>query len=141
MTSAFSTPHNRTMTLILLAVCGLLAIVAFKIGIADNLPGILLAFLAATAFVLAFVHPWRTEKKFKFLLLASLLGFVLFVILDIIVDAVVHNPANFGALRHLMQSSAVDALSQIIIMLCPAAFIVGVVGSIAMFIRSRRQPK
>jgi uncharacterized membrane protein (UPF0136 family) len=78
MIAAFSTPYNRTRTFILLAVCGLLAIAAAAIGIDDNPPGVLLAFLAATAFVLAFVHPWRTARKFMFLLLASFLGFVLY---------------------------------------------------------------
>jgi hypothetical protein len=33
-----------------------------------------------------------------------------------------------------------DALNLIIAMLCPAAFLVGAVGSVAMFIRSRRRP-
>ncbi len=139
MTDAFSTPHNRKMTLILLAICGLLAIAARVVGINDNLPGILLAFLAATAFVLAFVHPWRTAKKFLFLLLASVLGFVLYIILNIILDSLAQNPATSGALQDLIQSPVVNALSLIIAMVCPAAFIVGTVGSVAMFIRSRRQ--
>ena len=140
MTSAFSTQHNRKMTLILLAICGLLAIAAVVVGIDDNLPGILLAFLAATAFVLAFVHPWRTARKFMFLLLASILGFVLFIILNIILDTVAQNPANTGTLQDLLDSSAIEALSIIIIMICPAAFIVGAVGSVAVFIRRRRRP-
>ena len=139
MTSAFSTPHNRKMTLILLAICGLLAIAAVAVGIDDNLPGILLAFLAATAFVLALVHPWRTSRKFIFLTLASMLGFVLFVILNIILDSVVHDPATSAALQDLIQSPVSNALNLIIAMICPAAFIVGAVGSVAMFIRSRRQ--
>jgi uncharacterized membrane protein (UPF0136 family) len=140
MTGAFSTPHNRKMTLILLAICGLLAIAAAAVGIDDNPPGILLAFLAATAFVLAFVHPWRTARKFIFLLLASVLGFVLFVILSIIFDSVAQNPATSGALQELMQSPAFDTLNLIIALICPAAFIVGAIGSVVMFIRSRRQP-
>ena len=78
MIDAFSTPHDKKLTLILLAICGLLAIAAIVAGIEDNLPGILLAFLAATAFVLAFVHPWRIAKKYLFLLLASVLGFILY---------------------------------------------------------------
>jgi uncharacterized membrane protein (UPF0136 family) len=86
------------MTLILLAICGLLAIAALVVGIDDNLPGILLAFIAATAFFLAFVHPWRTARKFMLLLLASILGFVLFIILNIILDTVAQNPANTGTL-------------------------------------------
>jgi len=140
MIDALSTPRNRIRTLILLAICGLLAIAAVVVGIDDNLPGILLAFLAATAFVLAFVHPWRTARKFMFLLLASILGFVLFIILNIILDTVAQNPANTGTLQDLLQSPAIAAVSIIIAMICSAAFIVGAVGSVAMFIRSRRRP-
>ena len=140
MTCAFSPPHNRIITLILLAICGLLAIAAVVVGTDDNLPGILLAFLAATAFVLAFVHPWQTARKFIFLLLASILGFALFVILNIIIDNAAQNPANAGALQDVLQSPAIDAFSIIIAMICPAAFIVGAVGSVVMFIRNRRQP-
>ena len=139
MSDAFSTPSNRIKALILLAICGLLAIAAVVVGIDDNLPGILLAFLAATAFVLAFAHTWRTARKFMFLLLASVLGLVLFVILNIILDTVAQNPATSGALQDLIQSPAINALNLIVAMICPAAFIVGAVGSVAMFIRNRRQ--
>jgi hypothetical protein len=139
MIDALSTPHNRKMTLILLAICGLLAIAAAAVGIDDNPPGILLAFLAATAFVLAFVHPWRTAKKFLFLLLASVLGFILYIILNIILDTAAQDPATSGAFHDLVQSPVVNALSLIIAMICPAAFIVGAVGSVTMFIRGRRQ--
>ena len=140
MTRAFSTPHNRIMTFILLAICGLLAVAAGVVGIDDNFPGILLAFLAATTFVLAFVHPWRTAKKFMFLLLASVLGFVLYIILNIILDTAAQDPATAGALQDLLQSPIVNAFSIIITMICSAAFIVGAVGAVAMFIRNRRQP-
>jgi uncharacterized membrane protein (UPF0136 family) len=139
MTGAFSTPHYRKKALILLAICGLLAIAASVVGINDNLPGILLAFLAATAFVLAFVHPWRTTRKFIFLLLASILGLALFVILNIIIDTAAQNSVNAGALQDLLQSPAIDAFSIIIDMIIPAAFIVAAVGSVVMFIRNRRQ--
>jgi signal transduction histidine kinase len=140
MTGALSTPLNRKTTLILLAICGLLAIAAVLVGIDDNPPGVLLAFLAATAFVLAFVYPWRTAKKFMFLLLASVLGFVLYIILNIVLDTAAQNPATAGALQALLQSPVADAVSIIIAMLCAAAFTVGAVGSAAMFIRNRRRP-
>jgi len=140
MIAASSTPRNGIKTFILLAICGLLAIAAATVGIDDNLLGILLAFLAATAFVLAFVHPWRTAKKFMFLLLASVLGFVLYIILNIILDTAAQDPATAGALQDLLQSPIVNAFSIIIAMICSAAFIVGAVGSVAMFIRNRRRP-
>ena len=140
MIAAFSTPHDRIKTFILLAVCGLLAIVAAAVGVDDNLLGVLLAFLAATAFVHAFVHPWRTAKKFVLLLLASVLGFVLYIALNIVLDTAAQDPATAGALQDLLQSPVAAALSIIIAMLCLAAFMVGAVGSVAIFMRSRRRP-
>ena len=141
MINAFSTLGNRGKTFVLLVICGLLAIAATIVGINDNLPGILLAFLAAVAFVLAFAHPWRSARKFIFLLLASVLGLILFIILNITLDLTAQNPATSGALRDLIQNPAMEALNVVIAMLCPAAFSVGVIGSVAMFIRSRRQVK
>ena len=140
MIAAFSTPYSSTRTFILLAVCGLLAIAAVAAGIDENLPGILLAFLAAIAFVLAFVHPWKTARQFMILLLASILGFVLFTILVIFLDTAAQDPATTGALQNLLESPVVNAVNIIIAMICPAAFIVGAVGSVAMFIRNRRRP-
>jgi len=140
MIEAFSTPRNRIRTFILLAITGLLVISAWIVGIDDNPSGILLAYLSATAFVVALVHPWRTARKFMFLLLASVLGFVLFVILNITTDSVAQNPATSVALRDLIESPAMNALNVIIAMICPAAFIVGILGSVAMFIHNRHQP-
>ena len=128
-------------------VYGLLAIASIVVGIDDNPLGVLLALFAAIAFVLAFTHPWQTARKFLFLFLASILGFVLFIILNIISDSIVQNPATSSvqnpatssSLKNLIQSPANDALNLTLSMICTAAFIVGVVGSIAMFIRSRRQ--
>jgi membrane-anchored glycerophosphoryl diester phosphodiesterase (GDPDase) len=140
MIAAFSTPSNRNKSFILLAICGLLAIAAAAVGIDDNPPGILLAFLSAAAFVFAFVHSWRTAKKFMFLLLASVIGFVLYIILNIILDTAAQNPATSAALQDFLQSPVINTLSLIIVMVCAAAFIVGVVGSVAMFIRNLRRP-
>jgi hypothetical protein len=140
MIAAFSTPGNRNKTFILLAICGLLAIVAAAVGIDDNPVGILLAFLSATAFVLVIVHPWRTARKFMFLILAALLGFILFIILNIILDTAAQSPATTSALQDLLNSPIANAFSIIIAMTCVAAFIVGAVGSVVMAIRNRRRP-
>jgi hypothetical protein len=139
MSAPISTPRNRNKTFILLAICVFLAIAAAAVGIDDNPPGILLAFLSATALVLAFVHPWRAARKFIFLILASLLGFILFIILNIFLDTAAQNPATSGALRDLLDSPIVNAFSIIIAMICASALTVGVVGSVAMAIRNRRR--
>jgi disulfide bond formation protein DsbB len=139
MIEAFSTPRNRIKTFIFLVTCGLLAIASVVVGIDENPPGILLALLAAVTFVLAFSHPWRTAKKYMFLLLASVLGFILFMILSMISDSIVQNPASSDTLQKLIESAVNEALSIIFAMLCSAAFLVGVVGAVVMFIRNRRQ--
>ena len=139
MIDAYSAPRNRIKTFIFLVTCGLLAIASVVVGIDDNPPGVLLAYLAATAFILAFSHPWRTARKFMFLLLASVLGFILFIILSMISDSIVQNPASSDTLKKLIESPVNEALSIIFTMLCSAAFLVGVVGAVIMFIRNRRQ--
>jgi hypothetical protein len=139
MIDAFSTRSNRIKTLILLVICCLSAIASTVVGIDENPPGILLALLAAVTFVLAFSHPWQTAGKFMFLLLAAVLGFVLFIIVSIVSDSIVQNPASSDALQNLIESPVNEALSIIFAMLCMATFLVGVVGAVVMFIRSRSQ--
>jgi len=139
VSNAFSTHRSSIKTLILLLVCGLSAIASVMVGIDDNPPGMLLALLAAISFLLAFIHPWKTTRKFMFLLLASVLGFVLFIILNIISDSIVQNPATSDSLKNLIQSPASDALNVILTMICTAAFVIGIVGSFILSIRSRRQ--
>lgn len=139
MIDAFSTRSNKIKTLILLAVCGLSAIASVVVGINDNPPGVFLALFAAIAFILAFSHPWRTTRKFAFLLLASVLGLLCFIILSILSDSIAQNPTSPATLQNLIQSPANEALYLIFAMICSAAFIVGCIGSVVMLIRSRRQ--
>jgi riboflavin transporter FmnP len=136
MKEAFS-PIHRVKTIILLVLCISSAIGAVVIGIDDNLPGIVLAFLAAISFILAFVHPWRTARKFLRLLLAAVLGLILFVVVNILIDTAVQNPTTPLALRELTDSPAFETMSIIIIMILPAAILIGIVGWIVMVIRSR----
>ena len=139
MLEALSTPHNRTVTFVFLAACCASAIAAVAAGVSDNPPGILLALLAAAAFVLAFVHPWRTARKFRFLLYASGLSFAFFVILHNVFEAVASKLAKAGALHSLVEGLGVAAFL-LAVLVCPPAFLVGAVGSAAMFIRNRRRP-
>lgn len=135
---SFSTQQNKKTRLILLVICVLLIIGAGAIGVNDNPPGILLAFLAGVTFVLAFVHHWRSPRKFIFLFLASILGFILFIILGITFDSISQNPATSPALMNMIQSPANDALWLVVIMLSSAAFFIDAIGSIVMFIRTRQ---
>ena len=138
MIDALSTPHNRIRTLILLAICGLSAIAAAVVGIDDNPPGILLAFLAATAFVLAFVHPWRTSRQFRRLLYASALGFVVFGLLHIVFEAIASNGGGSGLVQDLLNGAGA-VLFLIAVLVCPPGMLVGAVGAVVMSIGNRRR--
>ena len=135
---AFS-PNNRLKTIILLVLCVSSAVGAIALGIDDNLPGVGLAFLAAVTFILAFVHPWRSPRKFLLLLLAAVLGLILFIALFILIDITAQNPASPVAMRELANSPAIEITSMILAMVLPAALLIGLVGWIVMKIRRRRQ--
>ena len=139
MIDALSTPRNRIRTFILLVICGLSAIAAAAVGIDDNPPGILLAFFAATAFVLAFVHPWRTSRQFRRLLYASVLGFVVFGLLHNVFEAVASNLGGSGLVQDLLNVAG-GALFLIATLVCPPGLLVGAVGAVIMSIRNRQGP-
>ena len=140
MINALSTHHNRKLSVIYLAACCVAAIAAGVIGIDDNLPGILCAFIAAVALVLAFVHPWRTAKQFGLLLLGAVLCFVIFAILHNVFHGVAGSMESAQVLSKLLEGLGVVTFWLPILVCLPAA-IVGLVGSVAMFVRNHRRPK
>ena len=139
MLEALSTPRNRTLTFVFLAICCASATAAVVVGISDNPPGILLAFGAATALILAFVHPWRTAKQFGLFLCASVGCFVMFGILHNVFEGVAGEVAGMRALQVLLQGLGVAAFL-LAVLICPPAILVGAVGSVVMFIRNRCRP-
>lgn len=123
MFAAFSKVQWRR-TLLLLVACAVLAAGAGALGISDNPPGGTLAYLSAIALVLAFVHPWRTTRRFLLLTGASVLAFVACAVLSNLLEA-----AGVGG---------GEIFFYVAIFLCPAALLVGVVGSVVTLIASRR---
>jgi hypothetical protein len=121
---------------VLLAVGCFLAIAAGLAGIADNPPGILLAFGAVAAFVVAFVHHWRTARQFRFLAYAAGLGFGFFAIVHNVFEGLAGGSGELAAVRVTLQGLGVAAFL-IAILICPPALVVGAVGALAMWIRSR----
>jgi hypothetical protein len=73
--------------LILVACAAVLLGAALVVGISDNPPGLLLAFLSSIAAVLAFALTLRTKRHFELLLLLSLLFFVAAAVLHNVFEA------------------------------------------------------
>jgi len=129
----------HSWALVLLGVCVLSAMAAAVVGIDDNLPGVLLASLAAAAFVLTFVHPWRAPGQFRRLLYASALGSVLFGLLHIALEALASNPGGSGVVQGLLNGAAAVCFL-IAVLVCPPAFLVRAVGAVVTSIKGRRRP-
>ena len=145
MLHALATPHNRRVTLGLLAACGVTAAAAALVGISDNPPGIILALLSAAAFFLAFTHPWRTPRPYLRLLGASVLGLVLFAVLHNVFEAIGGMVAGPGPLRSLLQTLflvlSITSFS-LAILVCPPAIALGALGAAFMFARNHwRRPQ
>jgi len=126
--------NHRKRTSILLTICVLLGIAAAAVGIDDNPPGILLAFLSASAFVTAFVHTWRTSKQFLHLILGSIFGLVVFAVLHNVFDIVASKPGLSGLVPGLL-TGASTAFFLVATLLCPSALLVGAVGAVVMYRR------
>jgi hypothetical protein len=133
---ALSTPHNRRRTAACLGIAGLLAIAAGIVGISDNPPGILMLYAGASALVVAFVHPWRTSRPFRYLLYASVLGFVVFAVVHNVFEVVAARMGGPSFVVAVLQGIQVAAFL-IAVLICPPALVIGAVGAIVMWIRSR----
>jgi hypothetical protein len=123
MFEAFSKPQRRR-TLLFLVICGALAAAAGVVGVDDNFPGDSLVWLSAIALVLAFVHPWRTARRFLLLIGASVLGFVVFAVLS----ASMENAGVGGG----------GVFFLLALFLCPAGLVVGIIGAAVTWVVSMR---
>ncbi len=140
MIEALSTHHNRKLSVIFLTACCISAIAAAVIGIEDNVPGILCAFIATVALVLSFVHPWRTAKQFSLLLLGAILCFVISAVLHNVFHGVADNIESMQVLPEILTGLSVTFFL-VAVLVCPPAVIVGLVGSVAMFLRNHHRAK
>jgi hypothetical protein len=79
-------PDHLWWTISLFVLAVVLIVIASLIGVADNLPGIILMYAGIIALFFAFLHPWR--KAMNYIILAAvfigifLLGILLVTILD-----------------------------------------------------------
>ena len=137
MFKSLISPRNMIVSFILLVACCILGFAASAVGIDDNPPGLALAFLSAIALVLAFVHPLRTSKQFRYLIYASGIGLILFGVIHNVFEGVASNGGE-PSLVHGLLSGAGVASFFIAILVCPAGLLIGAVGAAIMSGRERR---
>jgi hypothetical protein len=109
---------RRLIILLTLAILGCVLIaMALILGIDDNLPGILLCYAGITSITFAFIHHWKKSKNYVILLVASIIGFVVFAILHNVFEAI--GVEIIGAGFFL-----------IAVFVCPVTFLIGLVGTL-----------
>jgi len=130
--------RRRKKVFILAGIFCALVISAIVVGVSDNIPGIVLCYLATVVLAVAVTHTWRKTKSFLILLVASVIGFFVFVVLHNAFYALAILTNHIAALSHLMEVFHV-VFFIIAVFLCPATFLVGAVGSIVCAIIERRK--
>jgi len=130
--------RKRKEVFVLAGIFCALVISAIVVGVSDNIPGIVLCYVASIVLAVAPTRTWRKTKRFLILVVASVIGFFVFVFLHNAFYALAILTNHIAALSHLME--AFDAIFFIIaVFLCPATFLVGAVGSIACAIIEKRR--
>lgn len=128
---SWSKTGQRSRTVLFLAAGGFFLALAFIIGISDNLPGILLVFAGVIALILAFVHNWKSTRKFVILALSSLVGIPVFAVLHNVMHYFSKESADLAFLSGFF--SALDVISFLLsLFICPALLITGVVGAVVV---------
>ncbi len=130
--------RRRKELFVLAGIFCALVISAILVGVSDNLPGIVLCYLAAITLLIAVTRTWKRTKMFLILLGASVGGFIVFVVLHNVFYGLTILTSHISALSHLMEVFHI-AFFIIAVFLCPAAFLVGAVGSIVLAIKGRRR--
>jgi uncharacterized membrane protein YdcZ (DUF606 family) len=127
---------SRRKRLILIGCAVVLLVAAVLVGIADNPPGLLLAFASSILVVLALTWDWRHPRKHFYLFVGSFLAFALTAVLHNVFEAA----ASVAGVPWLKTAGGFigAAFFLVAIFLCPAGMLVGAVGGIASLLR--RQP-
>jgi hypothetical protein len=131
---------HRYSTLALIAVgCACLA-VGLVIGIGDNPPGLVLVYVAVSAWILAFAHRWRRAKSFLILLAASLVGFPLFVVLHNLFYALAELASDVVVLSPVLMFLEV-VFFLIALFVCPPGVLIGATGSVVLALSRLRRKR
>ena len=112
-----------------------LLVAAILAGIVHSILGIVLSYLAASVLVFALTRNWREVKRFLILLGASVAGFFVFLFLHLGLDKVDSGITVLTSVREGLQM----VLFYLIAFVCPVCWVVGITGSLMIFLRRRQR--
>ncbi len=143
MLHALSTARHRHVTVIFVAIFGAAVVGAGAVGFDGHAPANMLVFVAASALILTFVHPWRQTRRFKYLFYASDLCFGAFVVPYGLVPPHALFEVGAGAtggswsLRAILLMG-VQVAYVTAVFVCPPAMAIGLAGALIMSRKDRR---
>ncbi|NKQ35743.1 MAG: hypothetical protein HF973_09030 [Chloroflexi bacterium] len=135
----WSNEHLGRMVLIVLAALALGT--ALLMGVSDNVPGLILVYLACGLLIVAFVCTWREPQPFLKMLIVSLISVPVFVVLHNLAYAVTQSTLDTPLISGFFEF--LGAICFIIAMvIAPTAVVISAIGSIitALHNRGRHQP-
>lgn len=121
--------------LIFLGCAVVLLAAAVLVGIADNPPGLLLAFASSILVVLALTTGWQHPRKHFYLFVGSFLAFALTAVLHNVFEAAA-SVAGVPWLKAAGEAMGVTFFL-VAIFLCPAGIVVGAIGGIASLLKRK----
>jgi len=130
--------RSKRATLLLFATGGCALVAALVVGVADNPPGLVLCYIAVAAVIVALVHTWRSVKRYLILLVASLLGFLLAVVLHNLLYALSEVASEFVGLAQALGLLEVGFFL-VAVLVCPPGALVGAMGAVVTAILRARQ--
>lgn len=125
---------QRPRTKSLLTIGLVLIAIAIIVGIADNPPGIILAYLGSFFLVLSFVHHWREAVAYGTLLAVSVVSFPVLVLLHNIFDTLITEMGGVPVLDQLLFGFSVIFFLAAIF-LSPVGIAIGIILGLYYLIR------
>ncbi len=126
---------NQGFALVALGCLSLVA--ALAVGIADNLPGIVLLFGAIICWTLAVVRRWSRPKSFLWLALGAAVGFLVFAVLHNVFFGLGKMAADQPFLHGLFEVLHVVSFLLAVIV-APPVLVVGLIGWLVAGWRQRK---
>jgi hypothetical protein len=104
------------------------------VGISDNPPGLILIYLSCASFILVFAHRWRTVRPFRILFIA---GFPIAAVLHNLLYGVAEMAKEVALVKTVAEALHVTFFL-IAILLCPVGVLIGAVGGLITWRRTRK---
>ena len=135
MFTSFRSPYRR-VSLVLMALAAASAAGAVLVSVDDNPPGLALAVLAGAMLVTAFVHHWRSTKRF-FALFAIAFGLGAIMVGILIAIDISLTGGHVAELIAPAVDMGGNALALILAFLVAPSILVGLAGALVMLLVAR----